>query len=118
MSDQTSPEPPTAQSSAASAASAAASAASAASAAAQLAQAGTEEDGDPTRQNLLLVGILGAALIGLVVCIIVISLRKEPLPDGLTSLTSLIAGGLVAILAPASGAVRRGSNTRTKSAGK
>jgi hypothetical protein len=66
--------------------------------------------------NFLLVSFLGLALLGLVAAFIYLAAVKKPIPPGLTTLASLIAGGLLAILNPVhsgrrllSGRTRRGA---------
>jgi hypothetical protein len=75
-------------------------------------QDGDQDYGDQERINIRLVWILGIALLGLVFGIVYLSIRKETvsLPTGLTSLASLIAGGLLALLNPV-----HGSRTSQKS---
>ena len=55
------------------------------------------------RLNLYLILFLGLALLGLTAGIIYLSVKKEALPDVLTSLASLIVGGLLAFLNPVTG---------------
>lgn len=68
-------------------------------------QDGDQDYGDQQRINIWLVWILGAALLALIVGIVYLSISKEAvsLPTGLTSLASLIAGGLLALLNPVHG---------------
>ena len=63
------------------------------------------EDVGQQRINVWLVVILGAALWGLVFGIVLLSIKHESvtLPNGLTSLASLIGGGLLAFLNPTHG---------------
>jgi hypothetical protein len=75
-------------------------------------QDGDQDYGDQQRLNIWLVWILGTALLALIVGIVYLSISKEAvsLPTGLTSLASLIAGGLLALLNPV-----HGSRTAQKS---
>jgi len=69
------------------------------------AQPDEQQDVDQQRLNITLVWILGFALLGLVFGIVFLSIQKETvtLPNGLTSLASLIGGGLLAFLNPVHG---------------
>jgi hypothetical protein len=53
--------------------------------------------------NMWLIWILGLALLGLVGGIVYMSVESKTLPVGLTSLASLIVGGLLAFLNPVHG---------------
>ena len=69
------------------------------------------DTGDQKVLNLTVVWFLGIALLGLAGAIIGYSLVKTgTLPDGLTSLASLIAGGLLGVLNPLSARPRADNN--------
>ncbi len=81
-------------------------------------QDGDQDYGDQQRINIWLVWILGIALLALIFGIVYLSISKESaiLPTGLTSLASLIAGGLLALLNPVHGS--RTSQKRGRSSQK
>jgi hypothetical protein len=58
------------------------------------------DDGASEAVNLTIVWFLGLALLALVGTLIGFSVSKTTFPDGLTSLASLIAGGLLGIVNP------------------
>ncbi len=82
-------------------------------------QDGDQDYGDQQRINIWLVWILGIALLALIFGIVYLSIRKEAvsLPTGLTSLASLIAGGLLALLNPVHGSrtSQKGKGAKPKS---
>jgi hypothetical protein len=71
-----------------------------------------DDDDDQTgewqfRLNRWLIWFLGLALLGLVGCIVYKSVEKQALGEGITSLASLIGGGLLAFLNPVGFGARR-----------
>jgi hypothetical protein len=60
------------------------------------------------RLNRWLVWFLGIALLGLVGTIVYMSVEKEALGEGITSLASLLGGGLLAFLNPVGSSSRTG----------
>jgi predicted phage tail protein len=49
---------------------------------------------------LLVLGVLSLVLVGCVAAWIALALSGRDMPDGLASLSSLIAGGLIGVIAP------------------
>jgi hypothetical protein len=70
------------------------------------------DDSDDDTMNLTIVWFLGLALLALVGTFIGFSLSKTTFPDGLTTLASLIAGGLLGIVNPTRG--RKQGSTQGK----
>jgi hypothetical protein len=82
------------------------------------ASSGPEPRTGEERLNLAIIIFLGLALLALVGGVVGISVARSgaALPDGLTSLASLIAGGLVAFLNPLSAARRNRASVTSQPA--
>ena len=63
------------------------------------------------RLNRWLIWFLGVGLLAVVGGILYLSIDKRPLPDTLTSLASLIGGGLLAFLNPVGGVSKRNGSS-------